>query len=1068
MFKGKISLKVVIVVFVLAVLLSSVFAAEKPAPANEKPEIFAQLGHSGQVQSAAFSPDGKYLASGSGDKTVKVWDVETGREIRTLVTNTDINRIAFGSDNRTLVSAGGATNDVILWDVMNGRKIRVMKMPGKHNYVDDVAFSSDGAIIAAASHIIQLFDAKTGRAIRTLRSGISNSNFNSIAFSPDRKYLASGSGNMNNNSKDNTVRLWDVTSGKEIFRFTGHVSDVHRVAFSPEGQYLASIGRDKQIILWDIKKGKAAKTLTGHTYEQGAISFSPDGRYIADADFYHLRLWDVSSGLAKMTFKDDKTDTGIMPNAVIFSPDGPYAAVSAGSAVSLWDTAIGRKIRAFGGNVEGMSDAFFSANESQIKIAGYGGVITFNRYHGYFTGLQKMTSRMDDRFLREFNEENYNIIDIKTDKIISSIPYADLSQDMKADMTYSPDGRQALISADNSIKIFDLRSNRQSATLENSSPDWKIRDKAIFSDDGKYVAGWPGATGDIPIVVLWDTKTGRQIMKQPQKNIIWKALLTADGKQLICATKYRVDVLNTLTGAAIRKFSGHSNEVGSLALSGDEKYLLSGDWDGEIKLWNFHTGKEIKTFTGHTNWVESVAFSRNNKYILSSSRDRTVRLWDIAAGSEIVQFISFTDGEWIVITPEGYYNASGGGDKHLNVRVGDNVYGVENYRESFFRPGLVEVALSGGTLKQFRNLADIKQPPAVRIVQTSTSSTTEDFKLTLQLQEQGGGIGEVRLFLNDSAVMLDNSRSLKVVSKAGSGEVYRSYTLRLSPGSNSIRAVAFNADNSMQSNAAVHQVSANFVSIRKPALHALVIGINEYKNPKLTLQYAVADARLFADTLQKSAAGLFENVVIKLLITREDTRAENIATELRALRNINPDDLFVLYVASHGVVDDGEYYLITSNVGLTRTEKLKTDALTQTALKELIANIPTTKKLIILDTCNAGAAGDAIQVAMLTRGMSDDTAMKILSRAVGSTILSAATSSQEAMEGYQGHGLFTWVLAEGLSGKADKGRSGYIKTTDIADYVGEEVPNLAEKVFKRAQYPTISISGQAFPIGKVK
>ena len=100
--------------------------------------------------------------------------------------------------------------------------------------------------------------------------------------------------------------------------------------------------------------------------------------------------------------------------------------------------------------------------------------------------------------------------------------------------------------------------------------------------------------------------------------------------------------------------------------------------------------------------------------------------------------------------------------------------------------------------------------------------------------------------------------------------------------------------------------------------------------------------------------------------------------------------------------------------------------------------------------------------------MSEDTAMKVLSRAVGSTVLSASTSMQDALEGYNGHGLFTYVLTEGLQGKADKGRTGYVKTTELADYVDNEVPILAEKVFKKAQYPTISISGMGFPIGIVQ
>jgi len=352
-------------------------------------------------------------------------------------------------------------------------------------------------------------------------------------------------------------------------------------------------------------------------------------------------------------------------------------------------------------------------------------------------------------------------------------------------------------------------------------------------------------------------------------------------------------------------------------------------------------------------------------------------------------------------------------------------------------------------------------------VNTPASVDKDEAGVTLKIVDSGGGIGDIRLYLNGAAVMLDSSRGVKVASTS-QNEISKTYNLKLTKGLNSLRAIAFNGDNTMQSNDALHEITASFKSLTKPSLHALVVGINEFKNPKLKLNYSVADAELFAETLSKGAAGLFEKVNIKKLVTHEETTSENIIKELKAMRSLNPDDLFVLYIASHGTVDDGEYFLITSNVGLTRTEKLRTDAISQTTLKELIANIPATKKLILLDTCSAGALGDAIQVAMLTRGMSEDTAMKVLSRAVGSTILSASTSLQEALEGYQGHGLFTFVLTEGLSGKADKGKTGYIKTTDLADYVGTEVPDLAERVFKKAQYPTINTSGQAFPVGKAR
>ncbi len=476
------------------------------------------------------------------------------------------------------------------------------------------------------------------------------------------------------------------------------------------------------------------------------------------------------------------------------------------------------------------------------------------------------------------------------------------------------------------------------------------------------------------------------------------------------------------------------------------------------------SGRLVK-LEGHINYVTSVIFTNNGKNVLSSGYDGTVRVWDASTGKEVAQFISFTDGEWIVITPEGYYNASPNGDKHLNVRIGNNVYGIENYREAFFRPDLVKLALSGGSLKDFKALADVKQPPRVEIVKTPQTVDKDKVTVTVRLEDLGGGIGDVRLYLNGSAVVLDSTRGVKIISKDDKA-VYKIYNLKLSNGLNTIRAIAFNGENTMQSNDVLHEITASFKSLTKPSLNAIIVGINEYKNPKLQLKYAVPDAELFEDTLKKVTAGLFEKVNIKKLVTKDKTTNENIIKELRAYKSLNPDDVFVFFVASHGTVDEGEYFLITSNVGSTRTEKLKTDALSQGMLKELIANIPATKKLIIIDTCSAGALGEAIQVAMLTRGMSEDTAMKILSRAVGSTILSASTSLQEAVEGYQGHGLFTYVLVEGLKGKADKGKTGYVKTTELADYVDSEVPVLAEKVFKKAQYPTISISGQAFPIGK--
>jgi len=434
----------------------------------------------------------------------------------------------------------------------------------------------------------------------------------------------------------------------------------------------------------------------------------------------------------------------------------------------------------------------------------------------------------------------------------------------------------------------------------------------------------------------------------------------------------------------------------------------------------------------------------------------------------LVDLYAFEDGEWIIMTPDGYYSASANGDRYLSVRKDNNIYSIENYREAFFRPDLVKVAIAGNTLAGYKTMADVGRPPLVKIENMPDNINADSVTFTLRIMDTGGGIGDIRLYLNDTSVMTDNARAVAIKGTEHEKEKVKKYTLHLLNGVNTIKAIAFDKDNNVQSNPAVKKITASFKSIKKPALYALVIGINDYKNPKLKLKYAEADAKLFADVLQETAGRMFDKVNITRLTSRDSASKANILKELEKFKRLNPDDVFAFYVASHGTVDDGEYYLITSNVGALSTDRLKKDAVTQKELRELIANVPAAKKLIIIDTCNAGKLGEQIQMAMLTRGMSEDTAMKILSRAVGSTIISASTSLQEALEGYKDHGLFTYVLTEGMRGKADVSHSGYVKTSDLASYVEETVPDVAERVFKRAQYPTKAINGNDFPIGRIK
>ncbi|MFQ5723637.1 MAG: hypothetical protein ACE5G6_04025, partial [Terriglobia bacterium] len=243
------------------------------------------LGHLAFVGGAAFSPDGRWLASASGfkDHTVKLWEVATGREVRTLRGHTDtVWTVAFSPDGRWLASAGN-DNTIVLWEVATGRKVHTLQ--GHTQPVMSVVFSPDGRWLVSGSydHRIKLWYVATGREVRTL--GYHPGSVWEVAFSPDGRWLASG-------GRDKRVKLWDVATWREVRVLRGHGDEVKTVAFSPDGRWLASGSQDGIIMLWEVGTGQLVRTLTGHTDSVQDLAFSPDGRWLASGSSDKtVKLW---------------------------------------------------------------------------------------------------------------------------------------------------------------------------------------------------------------------------------------------------------------------------------------------------------------------------------------------------------------------------------------------------------------------------------------------------------------------------------------------------------------------------------------------------------------------------------------------------------------------------------------------------------------------------------------------------------------------------------------------------------------------------------------------------------
>ncbi len=656
-----------------------------------------------------------------------------------------------------------------------------------------------------------------------------------------------------------------------------------------------------------------------------------------------------------------------------------------------------------------------------------------------------------------FTNGDIQIFDAKTPTVLDSFNWQGHSI---STLSVSPDGGLlAGGSSDGQINIWNLGNKfQQLSSWETGDRD--IGSLSISSDNKRLISGSKnGHTEE------WEIAGARKINATQLDSSVLNVAFAEANKNKIAVTQRGVNLIGADSSSPTLMENAGNQDVAAGAIVAEGGIGVVGTQSGQIRLIDINNGKTLNDIKTNNQGIKHLAYVASSRQIISADDNGQIHFWDSATGKEQLQIV-ITHTGWAVLDSSGRYDGTEQGMQDVSWVTEKNEMNLAKLSKAFFEPGLLKAYATGNGAARLKAVTDkftngVALPPKMEIdfPDGPYDANTQLPPIVVVATDQGGGIGEIRLYHNGKLVNPGSLVKTEDVEVKDHHLRVAGYSLKPVPGLNTFLAVGTGLwDIEGYSPTVVKNVTGADIP---STLHLLSVGINKYRDARLNLDYSVPDSDSISKSIKGVSGRIFPEIKEYTLRDANATKANIVGKLGEIAAQAKSEDVVVLYFAGHGLVVGNEWLFMPYETALSNSEQDYANVgLSSSTLQELLIKSNAKRILLLIDSCQSGATTEAFREQQKFQRKF----LRDISRVAGITVIAAARKDQSSAEtATLGHGLFTYELITALQGKADVDPAdNKITAHELAQYIADELPIMSLKYVNFEQQPMSFMLGSDF------